>query len=117
MLGCCDMKEIGLPDEAEDRKPRRTILTEKRWLLFVYLPVFVFAGFLLAILIQPKNGMGQATDLVFGIGLNIFAFAWCRSDARERGYALHRLFPYGVVIFGTLHLSIIFFAQEDSRVV
>lgn len=46
----------------------------------------------------------RAGDLLGTIALNIVVFIWIRHDSRERGYKLHSLFPYVVVIFGLLAL-------------
>lgn len=82
-----------------------SVSREKRWLLFLYFPVLLLVYFVLAIILDHyQPGTGRAFDIVFGIASNIMAFAWCRIDSRERGYELHRLFAYAIVILGVAAL-------------
>lgn len=93
------------PIEQNEPKEDPSTLVEgrqKRLLLFVYFPIVLLVFLIAATLISEKFVRG--IDVLFAIAANIAAFAWIRIDSRERRYPLHRLFPYAVVIFGTLAL-------------
>ncbi len=78
-----------------------SISREKRAIL-LGLPVVLVCFFVLGSIFETHRGVSQLLDIVATLASNILAFAWCRADSRERGYRLHRLFAYSVVIFGTL---------------
>jgi hypothetical protein len=109
------MEEIALPDEPLDTKPRRTLLTEKRWLLFVYVPVFTTIGLLGIEIVGDRKGLSDVFYWIAAIGLNISVFAWCKIDSRERGYKLHRFFPIVVIILGILVLLFYLFRSRGFR--
>lgn len=92
--------EIELPNP----EPPKLFLGEKRRLLFVYVPVFTFVFVALSLVFGENKGIERLFDIVLTLGLNVFAFVWCRFDSTERRYQLSRLFGYAVVIFGTLAL-------------
>ena len=96
-------------------RPRKLFLTEKRWLLFVYVPIFVCACSVLVIIFEEDKGFSLLIDLVLALGLNVFELMWCRMDGRERGYQLHRHFTFAVVIFGVLALLYYLFRSREFR--
>lgn len=109
------MKELALEDNIPMTERRKPILDEKRWLLFVYVPIFVVAIMLFGAIFEDHRGISRVVDVMGTLGLNILAFAWCRIDSRERGYKLHRYFSYAVVILGTLALLYYLFRSRGFR--
>lgn len=107
------MEEIALQDEPQETEPRKPFLSEKGWVLYVYVPVFTLVGIAAGAVLPVKSGFPEVLNLVFGMGLNIFAFAWCRIDSRKRGYELHRLFPYAIVLFGDFALIYYLFRSRQ----
>jgi hypothetical protein len=83
----------------------------KRTVLFVYFPLFALVVMGVSVFLDEKSVRGL--DLIFAVGGNIAAFAWIRADSEDRGYKLHRLFPFAVVIFGTLALIYYLFRSRD----
>lgn len=67
------MNEFPFLNELQAPEPRKPFMTEKRWVLFVYIPVFLIVFSTIGILIDDNKGFGRIADLVTGIGLNIFA--------------------------------------------
>ncbi|MFZ1699273.1 MAG: hypothetical protein WBO10_17955 [Pyrinomonadaceae bacterium] len=82
---------------AEPAIPR--LSRDKRMFLFVYFPSFLFTAFCLAVSL-PQSTL-RTLDIITAVGINFAQFAWVRIDSRERGYELHRAFPFLIVIFGT----------------
>ena len=78
---------------------------EERRLLFLYFPVLLLVCSLASI-ISNYYFPGSATlfDVTLATGSNLMAYMWCRIDSDERGYKLHRLFTYAIIIFGVLAL-------------
>ncbi len=108
VLGCVDMEEIPHPHP-------NMFSTEKRRLLFIYLPAFILVSLIASIAIDELAGENRVMDIVMSLGLNISAFAWCRMDSRERGYDLHRFFPFAIIIFGFLALLYYLFRSRGFR--
>ena len=92
------MQEI-LPEQ-----PIKPVATRKRWLLFVIFPAMLIVYLVLTTVVGQNAPITSALDVIFAIATNIVQFAWIRFDAEQRDYRLHRLFPFAVVIFGTLAL-------------
>ena len=80
------------------------ISAEKRWILFLYVPVAFLVIIVLGVVFENDKTIASIFDIVATLALNVLAFAWCRVDADERGYELHRFFPFAMIIFGTLTL-------------
>lgn len=86
---------------------------EKRRLLFVYFPAFLLVGSLASIISNYYYpGSGTLFDYILAFGSNLIAYMWCRLDSDERGYQLHRLFSYAIIIFG---LAALFYYIFRSR--
>jgi hypothetical protein len=96
--------EITFPEEIPNREPRTPFFNEKRRLLFVYFPIFLLVTLPFALVLDENSGATRILDVVVTIGINIAAFAWCRVDSRQRGYELHKLFPFAIIVFGALAL-------------
>ena len=109
------MAEITFHNDLRGNEPRRSFLNEKRWLLFVYVPIFVSVCSILGIVFEEHKGFSLLVDIALALGLNIFELMWCRMDSRERGYELHRHFTFAVVIFGVLALLYYLFRSRDFR--
>ncbi len=109
------MAEITFHDDVKNGKPRKLFLTEKRWLLFVYVPIFVSMCSILGIIFGEHKGFSLLIDIALALGLNVFELMWCRMDSRERGYELHRHFTFAVVIFGVLALLYYLFRSREFR--
>lgn len=73
------------------------------------------ACLVVGLIFDDDKGFSRIIDIFLTLGLNIFAFAWCRNDAGERGYKLHRFFSYAVVILGTLALLYYLFRSRGFR--
>ncbi len=73
------------------------------------------ACLVVGLIIDEHRGFSRIIDIVLTLGLNIFAFAWCRLDATERNYKLHQYFSYVVVLFGTLALLYYLFRSRGFR--
>jgi hypothetical protein len=110
------MAEITFHDDVRNGMPRKLFLTEKRWLLFIYVPIFVSVCSILGIIFEEHKGFSLLIDIALALGLNVFELMWCRMDSRERGYALHRHFTFAVVIFGVLALLYYLFRSREFRV-
>ncbi len=91
------------------------VLTEKRWILFVFAPLVWVAYLVFGIIFEADRGLSRIIDLIAGIALNILTFAWCRTDSEERGYSLHRFFPIATIIFGFLALLYYLFRSRGFR--
>ncbi len=109
------MADITFHDDVKNGKPRKLFLTEKRWLLFVYVPIFVSVCTILGIIFEEHKGFSLLSDIALALGLNIFELMWCRMDSRERSYELHRHFTFAVVIFGVLALLYYLFRSREFR--
>ncbi|HRI04884.1 MAG TPA: hypothetical protein PLL77_14185 [Pyrinomonadaceae bacterium] len=109
------MNEITAPNELQEPEPRKAFMTDKRWVLFVYIPIFLLFFSTVGILIDNDKGFGRITDLIGGLVLNIFTYVWIRMDSQERRYELHRFFSYAVVVFGTLALIYYLFRSRGFR--
>jgi hypothetical protein len=77
---------------------------EKRRLLFLYFPGLQLLFLICALTLQQYKSVAGLFDVLFAISGNVVIYAWCRIDARERNYELHRHFPFFVIIFGLLTL-------------
>ncbi len=89
---------MSVPGLEYDPVTPAAFVREKRLLLFVYIPTFLLVC-LTAIMVLGEPAAG-VFDLAFSVGANFWAFAWVRIDSRQKGYKLHRLFPYAIIIFG-----------------
>jgi hypothetical protein len=93
--------EVIMPsDEPPETVPSKQSLNEKRWLLFVYVPVFTTFLVTMSVIFEQDQGLTSLVNVLLTLGLNIFAFVWCRIDGRERNYKFHQLFPVAVIILG-----------------
>ena len=93
--------EVILPaKEPPETVPTKQSLNEKRWLLFVYVPVFTTFLVTVSVIFEQDQGLTSLVNVLLTLGLNIFAFVWCRIDGRERTYEFHQLFPVAVIILG-----------------
>jgi heme/copper-type cytochrome/quinol oxidase subunit 4 len=108
------MEQILDPNSSQLKK-RGAFLTEKRWLLFVWVPLFTIAFEMVGMIMPQKSDLSTLISLFLAIGLNVAAFAWCRMDSRERRYELHRFFPFAVIIFGWLALIYYLFRSRGAR--
>jgi hypothetical protein len=77
---------------------------EKRRLLFLYFPGLQLLFLIGALTLQQFKGVAELFDILFAIAGNVVIYVWCRIDARERSYELHRHFPFAVIILGLLTL-------------
>ena len=93
----------------------RPFLTEKRWILFIYLPTFFTASTTLGLYFDERGGVFKTINLISILVLNILEFMWCRIDSRERSYKLHRFFSYSVIIFGILAVIYYLFRSRGFR--
>lgn len=109
------MDEITFHDNVPATQTSEVFKSEKRWLLFVYIPIFVTVGSVIGIIFDNHKDFSRLVDVILTLGLNIFSFAWCRMDSRERGYELHRYFPFAVIIFGTFALLYYLFRSRGFR--
>lgn len=101
--------------QPQDSEPPKKLSAEKRKLLLVYIPIFLLFSLIVTTVIDEVAGESRAMDVLLSIVMNIFAFAWCRIDSRERGYELHRLFPFAIIIFGFLALIYYLFRSRGFR--
>ena len=92
-----------------------SISTEKRWLLFVVLPISMLVYVLLIPLVDASAGAAKLVDIVFIILENLAVFIWCGLDSRERGYKLHRLFGFAVIFLGLVALVYYLFRSRGLR--
>ena len=88
-------------DSTYSNEPARSKMsTEKRWILFVFVPLVWVLFLVLGMFFGKDAGASRIIDLVGSVALNILTFAWCLTDSNERGYTLHRHFPIATIIFG-----------------
>ncbi len=109
------MNEIPIPNELQEPEPRKPFMTDKRWVLFVYIPIFLIVFTSIGMVVDSMPGWSRVTDFIVAIGLNIFAYVWIRMDSQERRYELHKYFSYAVVVFGTLALIYYLFRSRGFR--
>lgn len=87
--------------------------TEKRKILFLYIPLVGFASVMLGIL-AGENGIAAVANVALGIVLNVLALMWAKIDAAERQYELSRYFTMAVVIFGVFAIVYYLFRSRGS---
>ena len=74
-------------------------LSEKRKILFIYIPLVAFASMMSGIVFGENQAVTFA-NLILGILVNVLALMWAKLDAEERSYELSRHFTLAVVVFG-----------------
>ena len=77
-------------------KPGRLVLVQV--LIFTALIGMLEVGF------ASDRYVSTTLSVINVLGWGIGMLAWCKADARERGYLLHGKFPLAIVLFGTFTL-------------
>lgn len=93
------MYEFTPADPTLKRPGHNSSATEKRQILFIYIPALAFVS-LLVDLILGTNQIVAVFDLAAGIALNVLGLMWAKIDAAERRYELSRHFTVAVVLLG-----------------
>ena len=93
------MYEFTPADPTIRRPGDETPLSEKRKILFIYIPLVAFASMMSGI-VFGENQAVTFTNLILGILVNVLALMWAKIDAEERSYELSRHFTLAVVVFG-----------------
>jgi dipeptide/tripeptide permease len=108
------MYEFTPADPTIKRPGHEAPLSEKRKILFVYIPVIAFASMMADIAIRD-NQIEDVVNLIFAIVMNVLALMWAKIDADERQYELSRYFTFAVVLFGVFAIIYYLFRSRGAR--
>jgi hypothetical protein len=108
------MYEFTPADPTLKRPGHETFLTDKRWIIFVYIPLLAFVSMMID-LITGENDIARVADVVSALVLNVFALMWTKIDADEHQYELSSFFTPAVVVFGVLAVIYYLFRSRDLR--
>ena len=93
------MYEFTPADPTLKRPGHNSSSTEKRQILFIYIPVLAFVSLLVDMMLGT-NQIVSVFDLAAGIALNFLGLMWAKVDAGERRYELSRYFTVAVLLLG-----------------
>ena len=108
------MYEFTPADTTIKRPGHQAPLTEKRKILFVYIPLVGLASMMAGFLIRDDQ-IANAVEIVFAIVINVFALMWARIDAGERRYELSPHFTLMVVLFGVFAIIYYLLRSRGSK--
>ena len=108
------MYEFTPADPTIKRPGHEAPLTEKRTILFLYIPLVAFASTMTGFFIRDIQ-IANVVNVVFGIALNVLALMWAKIDAEERRYELGRYFTFAVVLFGVFAIIYYLFRSRGAR--
>jgi hypothetical protein len=105
------MYEFTPADPTLKRPGHNSSSTEKRQILFVYIPVLAFVSLLVDMMLGTNQIVG-IFDLAAGIALNVLGLMWARIDAGERRYELSQYFTVAVILLGVFAIAYYLFRSR-----
>ena len=93
------MYEFTPADPTIKRPGHNSPITDKRTILYIYIPVLAFVSLLVDMILGTNQIVG-VFDLAAGIALNVLGLMWAKIDAAERRYELSPHFTLAVVLLG-----------------
>src|SRR5947209_20407562 len=105
------MYEFTPADPTLKRPGHNSSSTEKRQILFIYIPVLTFVSLLVDMMLGT-NQIVSVFDLAAGIALNFLGLMWARIDAGDRRYELSRYYTVSVVLLGVFAIIYYLFCSR-----